>query len=162
LKSQGAKTAYVIGDYALIGALEDEGINFDSDNPEYVVIGETSDYNYDKIKLATLLVNKGAKLIGTNTDLTAPTEEGIVPANTEIRLIDLLLRGGSINYKELGEFVQQFKCGASMLKDSVIGTTLTVELRLYEVTDKADSNTNSWNEETGEYLTVCTYRYTFK
>ena len=80
LKSQGAKTAYVIGDHALIGALEDEGINFDSDNPEYVVIGETSDYNYDKIKLATLLVNKGAKLIGTNTDLTAPTEEGIVPA----------------------------------------------------------------------------------
>ena len=80
LKSQGAKTAYVIGDHALIGALEDEGITFDSDNPEYVVIGETSDYNYDKIKLATLLVNKGAKLLGTNTDLTAPTEEGIVPA----------------------------------------------------------------------------------
>ena len=80
LKSQGAKTAYVIGDFALAGALSDEGIAFDQDNPEYVVIGETMDYNYDKIKKATLLVNNGAKLIGTNTDITAPTEEGIIPA----------------------------------------------------------------------------------
>ena len=85
-----------------------------------------------------------------------------VPANTEIRLIELLLNGGSINYEELGQWIPKFRCGAAKLDDSAIGTTLTVELRLYEVTDKADSENNSWNEETGEYVTVCTYTHTFK
>ena len=84
----------------------------------------------------------------------------VMPANTEIRLIELLLNGGSINYKELGEWVKQFKCGASALDDSVIGTTLTVELRLYEVKD--NHNSSSVEDETGEYVRVCKYTYTFK
>ena len=82
-----------------------------------------------------------------------------IKAGTEIRLVDLLLNGGSINYEELGEFIPSFKCGASMLKDSAAGTTMTVELRLYEV--EYDEELNSWNTETGEYLSVCTYTYTF-
>jgi NagD protein len=49
-------------------------------NPDYVVVGETRTYNYEKIEHAVQLVHKGAKLIGTNPDLTGPSEEGIVPA----------------------------------------------------------------------------------
>jgi len=45
-----------------------------------VVVGETSTYTYDRICKAVSLVNKGARLIGTNPDTTGPVESGIVPA----------------------------------------------------------------------------------
>lgn len=80
LKSQGATSAYVIGDAGLTNALYDAGITLNDVDPEYVVIGETENYNFENIKKATVLVNKGAKLIGTNSDLTTPTEKGEVPA----------------------------------------------------------------------------------
>ena len=49
-------------------------------SPEYVIIGETRSYSFEKIEKAVQLVQKGAKLIGTNPDRTGPTEKGIMPA----------------------------------------------------------------------------------
>ena len=49
-------------------------------DPDYVIIGEGNTYNYENILKAVRLVMKGAKLIGTNSDLTGPSEEGIIPA----------------------------------------------------------------------------------
>ena len=43
-----------------------------------------------------------------------------------------------------------------MMDEAVIGTTLTVELRLYEATDA------TLGSETGEYLSIGKYTYTFK
>ena len=83
-----------------------------------------------------------------------------ITAGTQIRLVELLLNGGSINYEELGTWIPAFKCGASMLDESAKGTNMTVELRLYEVLPKEEAG-GSNNVETGEYLTVCTYNYTF-
>ena len=73
-------TAYVIGEAALTKALYDHGIYMNDVNPDYVVVGETSTYNYEKITKAINLVLKGAKLIGTNPDITGPIENGIYPA----------------------------------------------------------------------------------
>lgn len=73
-------TAYVIGEAALTKALYDQGIYMNDVNPDYVVVGETRTYNFEKIEKAIELVNKGAKLIGTNPDITGPTERGIMPA----------------------------------------------------------------------------------
>ncbi len=73
-------SAYVIGEAGLINALYDAGISMNDVNPDYVVVGETRSYSFEKIEKAVLLVSKGAKLIGTNPDLTGPTEKGIVPA----------------------------------------------------------------------------------
>ena len=73
-------TAYVIGEAALTKALYDQGIYMNDVNPDYVVVGETSTYSFEKITKATNLVLKGAKLIGTNPDTTAPTEgDRIIP-----------------------------------------------------------------------------------
>lgn len=80
LKAQGATTAYVIGDAGLTNALYQVGITLNDVDPEFVVIGETENYNFENIKKATALVNKGARLIGTNSDITTPTENGEVPA----------------------------------------------------------------------------------
>ena len=73
-------TAYVIGEGALSKALYDQKIYMNDVNPDYVVVGETRSYNFEKIEKAIELVRKGAKLIGTNPDITGPTERGIMPA----------------------------------------------------------------------------------
>ncbi len=73
-------SAYVVGGPGLLNALYEAGITMNDVNPDYVVVGETQNYHYDNIVKAVELVRKGARLIGTNTDLTGPTENGIVPA----------------------------------------------------------------------------------
>ncbi len=81
LKSQcPGGSVYVIGEPGLLNALYDVGFTMNNVNPDYVVVGETRALNYEMIEHATLLVHSGAQLIGTNPDVTAPSEKGIIPA----------------------------------------------------------------------------------
>lgn len=73
-------SAYVLGQPGLINALYDVGITMNSVNPDYVVVGEDYSLNYEMLERATHLVRNGARLIGCNSDLTGPTEQGIAPA----------------------------------------------------------------------------------
>lgn len=73
-------SAYVIGEPGLINALYNVGITMNEINPDYVVMGETRTYNFEKVERAIHLVRNGARLIGTNPDLTGPVEGGIIPA----------------------------------------------------------------------------------
>ena len=73
-------SAFVIGEAGLIQALYEAGMTMNNVDPDYVVVGETRTYSIEKIEEAVRLVNNGAMLIGTNPDLTGPTERGIVPA----------------------------------------------------------------------------------
>lgn len=73
-------SAYVIGAPGLVNALYDAGITMNDVNPDYVVVGETNSYNYNMIIKAVSLINKGARLVATNSDLTGPSDFGIIPA----------------------------------------------------------------------------------
>lgn len=73
-------SAYVVGEHGILNALYDKGIMYNDVDPDYVVVGESACYNLEQITKAIRLVNAGAKLIGTNSDLTGPTESGIAPA----------------------------------------------------------------------------------
>lgn len=73
-------SAYVMGEHGLQNALYDVGITYNDVNPDYVVIGEAAGYGLEMMTKAIRLVNDGAKLIGTNYDLTGATEDGIAPA----------------------------------------------------------------------------------
>lgn len=73
-------TAYVIGEPGLMGALYSAGITISDRDPDYVVVGEAAGYNYESVCRAVNLVLGGAKLIGTNYDLTGPTDHGLIPA----------------------------------------------------------------------------------
>ena len=73
-------TAFVIGAPGLLNALYDVGVTMNDVDPDYVIIGEGNSYNYENILRAVRLVLKGARLIGTNSDLTGPSEDGIIPA----------------------------------------------------------------------------------
>ena len=73
-------SAYIIGEAGLINALYNAGYTMNNVDPDYVVVGETSTYSYEKIEKAINFVLRGARLIGANPDITGPSESGIVPA----------------------------------------------------------------------------------
>jgi NagD protein len=77
---QPGGSAFVIGETGLINALDEAGLSMNDVNPDYVVVGETQSYNYERITKAVGLVLKGARLVGTNPDVTGPVEGGLVPA----------------------------------------------------------------------------------
>jgi len=85
LSSQKPKgSAYIIGEAGLINALYNVGYTMNNIDPDYVVMGESRTYSYEKIEHAVNLVIKGAKLIGANPDLTGPIENGIAPATKSL------------------------------------------------------------------------------
>jgi NagD protein len=73
-------SAFIIGDAGLIHAMYSVGYTVNNVNPDYVVVGDTHSYNFEKIEQAVNLVLKGAKLIGTNPDISGPVENGITPS----------------------------------------------------------------------------------
>ncbi|MGA1977173.1 MAG: HAD-IIA family hydrolase [Bacteroidales bacterium] len=73
-------SAYIIGDAGLIHALYSVGYTTNNVNPDYVVVGDTHGYTFEKVALAVNLVLNGAKLIGTNSDVSGPVENGIAPS----------------------------------------------------------------------------------
>lgn len=77
-KSRG--TAFVIGESGLVSALHAVGYVLTEYHPDYVVIGDTSHYDYRRITQAIRLIREGARFIATNPDVTGPAEGGVVPA----------------------------------------------------------------------------------
>lgn len=73
-------TAFAIGESGLTSALHDVGYVLTSNNPDYVVLGETNSYHFERITLAIRLIMDGARFIATNPDTSGPTEQGIQPA----------------------------------------------------------------------------------
>src|SRR5512137_2398644 len=73
-------SAFVIGDAGLIHAMYSAGYTTNNVNPDYVIVGDTNGYNFEKIEMAVNLVLKGARLIGTNPDIRGPVENGITPS----------------------------------------------------------------------------------
>ena len=73
-------SVYAIGEAGLLNALYEAGIIMNDMNPDYVVIGEGKNYSLETLTKATNLVLNGAKLIGANSDITGPIENGIAPA----------------------------------------------------------------------------------
>ena len=73
-------TAYVIGEAGLTTALHDIGYVLTDLTPDYVVLGETLSYSFQRLTQAIRLVMEGARFIATNPDVIGPTEAGMVPA----------------------------------------------------------------------------------
>ncbi|HEX9438763.1 MAG TPA: haloacid dehalogenase, partial [Roseiflexaceae bacterium] len=58
----------------------DAGYIITDQSPEYVVLGETLSYSFERITQAMRLVAAGARFIATNPDVSGPGEGGLVPA----------------------------------------------------------------------------------
>lgn len=73
--------AFVLGESGLTEAIHNIGYVITEMQPDYVVLGETSSYDFQMIKKAIRLIHDGgARFIATNPDASGPSEGGLVPA----------------------------------------------------------------------------------
>jgi NagD protein len=85
LKSQNPNgTAFVLGETGLTQALHDVGYIQTDTNPDYVVLGETRNFNFESLTKAIRLINSGARFIATNPDATGPSADGVLPATGSV------------------------------------------------------------------------------
>jgi NagD protein len=77
-------SAFVIGEAGLTTALHSAGYTLTERDPDYVVLGETRTYSFERITQAIRLVADGARFIATNPDPTGPTPAGPVPATGSV------------------------------------------------------------------------------
>lgn len=77
-------SAFVIGETGLTQALHDIGYVQTDNNPDYVVLGETRNFNFENLTKAIRLINAGARFIATNPDATGPSAEGPLPATGSV------------------------------------------------------------------------------
>jgi NagD protein len=81
MKSQKEKgRAFVIGEGGLNVAVHNAGYIMTDQNPDFVVLGETFDYNFRQVTKAVRLIIEGANFLATNPDPVGPSERGVVPA----------------------------------------------------------------------------------
>src|SRR5882757_2689941 len=73
-------TAFVIGESGLTTALHANGYTLTERDPDYVVLGETRTYSFERITQAIRLIDNGARFIATNPDATGPSPDGSLPA----------------------------------------------------------------------------------
>ena len=77
-------SAFVIGESGLTTALHSSGYTMTERSPDYVVLGETRTYSFERITQAIRLVADGARFIATNPDPTGPTPQGPLPATGSV------------------------------------------------------------------------------
>jgi len=77
-------SAYVIGEAGVTTALHASGYTLTDRAPDYVVLGETRTYSFERITRAIRLIEGGARFIATNPDATGPTVEGPLPATGSV------------------------------------------------------------------------------
>lgn len=72
-------TAYVIGEGGLLTALHSNGFSIVDRDPDYVVVGEGRNLNFEMAENALRMILGGAKLVATNPDPNCPTHDGMRP-----------------------------------------------------------------------------------
>ncbi len=77
-------SAFVIGESGLTNALHSVGYTLVERDPDYVVLGETRTYSFERIAQAIRLIGNGARFIATNPDATGPTPDGPLPATGSV------------------------------------------------------------------------------
>jgi NagD protein len=77
-------SAFVIGEAGLTTALHNIGYTLTERSPDYVVLGETRTYSFERITHAIRLIASGSRFIATNPDATGPTLEGPLPATGSV------------------------------------------------------------------------------
>jgi NagD protein len=77
-------SAFTIGEAGLTTALHEAGYTLTERDPDYVVLGETRTYSFERISRAIRLIVAGARFIATNPDPTGPTPHGPLPATGSV------------------------------------------------------------------------------
>jgi NagD protein len=77
-------TAFVVGESGISTQLYQAGYTLTDNEPDYVVLGETRTYSFERITQAIRLISGGARFIATNPDPTGPSPSGPLPATGSV------------------------------------------------------------------------------
>jgi NagD protein len=77
-------SAFVVGEAGLTTALYEAGYTVNEHDPDYVVLGETRTYSFERITQAIRLIRTGARFIATNPDNIGPAPGGPLPATGSV------------------------------------------------------------------------------
>jgi NagD protein len=77
-------TAFAVGESGLTTALYQAGYTLTDRAPDYVVLGETRTYSFERITQAIRLIGAGARFIATNPDSIGPSPAGPLPATGSV------------------------------------------------------------------------------
>jgi NagD protein len=77
-------SAFVVGEAGLTTALHAAGYTITDRDPDYVVLGETRTYSFERITRAIQLISEGARFIATNPDNVGPSPDGPLPATGSV------------------------------------------------------------------------------
>jgi 5'-nucleotidase len=94
-------SAFAVGESGITTALHEVGYTLTERDPDYVVIGETRTYSFERITRAIRLIVGGARFIATNPDPTGPSPDGPLPATGSVAA--LISRATSVDPYYVGK-----------------------------------------------------------
>lgn len=77
-------SAFIVGEPGLVTALHEFDYTLNEVDPDYVVLGETRTYSFERITMAVRLIRNGARFIATNPDNVGPAPGGVLPATGSV------------------------------------------------------------------------------
>lgn len=79
LCQNNTKNVYVVGTESMKDMFIQAGIDIESKDPKYVILGFDTELNYEKIKRSALFLLEGVEMIATHCDRVCPTPDGPIP-----------------------------------------------------------------------------------
>lgn len=79
LEAQAYKTIYVLAPATVVAEFERAGFAISAEDAQAVVLCYDTDLTYEKIRRASILIQKGAAFVATHSDKFCPTREGGIP-----------------------------------------------------------------------------------
>ena len=79
LAKENITKTWLIGTEGMRVMLEEKGIEADSSEPQYVVLGYDTEINYEKISTASIHLHAGVPLVASHPDMVCPSPDGGLP-----------------------------------------------------------------------------------
>jgi HAD superfamily hydrolase (TIGR01450 family) len=126
---------YVVGTQSMKDMFTQAGIEVESQNPTYVILGFDTELNYKKIKTAALFLQKDIPMLATHKDLVCPTQDGPIPDVGALLALFEKATGkmpvkvfGKPNKEMLGSIIKRHKATADELV--IIGDRIYTDMEM--------------------------------
>ena len=79
LSNENISQTYLVGTEGMREMLEESGINTDSDEPQFVVLGYDTEITYEKLTKSSIYLHRGIPLVVSHPDMVCPSPDGGLP-----------------------------------------------------------------------------------
>ena len=79
LDANNITKTWLIGTEGMREMLEEKGIETESEEPQYVVLGYDTEISYNKISQASIFMHAGVPLVASHPDMVCPSPDGGLP-----------------------------------------------------------------------------------